>query len=51
MNSKAILKQTILRKSAEKSLSDNARLKMAVWEGIIKGKELHGLVNYIWGLR
>ncbi len=59
MNSKAKLKEMILngptgRIDADSEMNagrDTYALKMPAWKGRIKGKELHGLVNYIWSLQ
>lgn len=59
MNSRAELKEMILAGITEKmkrypervAARERARLKMPVWQGFIKGKELHAVVNYIWSLR
>ncbi len=58
MNSKAKLKEMILngptgRIDADSEMNagrDMSALKMPAWKGRIKGKELHGLVNYIRSL-
>jgi len=32
-------------------MEERGSLKMPVWENLIKGRELHALVNYIWSLK
>ena len=51
-DSKAKLKKMILKgKAGQIPIEERGALKMPAWENLIKGKELHTLVNYIWSLK
>lgn len=51
-DSKAKLKKMILKgKAGRFPMEERGSLKMPVWENLIKGRELHALVNYIWSLK
>ena len=48
VKSKAGIKEIILNGKADNM--EAGILKMPAWRGLIKGKELHALANYIWSL-